>query len=522
MYGIVLAQLATLLFFGVFIVKPLYNYCRDPKRLRRFPGVSFASFTNAWAFYHQLFHTRTLAVDNAHTKYGKIVRIGPRHLSMATPQAVKDIYGHGTPMTKDDFYGAFASTHLNVSDAQEKSVHTVKRKRFAVAFAQKTVNDLEYVAQEHLQRLVNVLDAKATTPLKSPTDRPLPNEMVDMKSTMVQFMYQVMCVLLFSQDPRFVEHNDTMTTAETVAGRYYETDVYKALVGSLRVSATLGWVPEWMSTIKMLTGWHGVYNAGNELRDVTIHLLRNRFRIEKEQMAKGGGPLTDFFATLLWSKDSEPLGLEFGELVTEASNLFNAAGENNEIALTNIIWLLARTPRVAAKLREELDAEFSDGSIVPAYDTVKDLPYLRACIDEGLRLRPSLQGGLPRVTPQSGMYVDGHWLEGGTTVSVSTHTIHRDPEIFHDPHEYIPDRWLEPDAPKMQRVFLAFSQGGRACLGRNIAYFEMELVIATLFRRYVFTLPEPGWDLGISETMSAHTHPLPLKISMRDLSQKGE
>ena len=76
--------------------------------------------------------------------HGKIVRIGPKHIFLATPQAVKDIYGYGTPATKDNFYGALASTHLNVSDAQEKSVHTVKRKRFATAFAQKSITDLVF------------------------------------------------------------------------------------------------------------------------------------------------------------------------------------------------------------------------------------------------------------------------------------------------------------------------------------------------------------------------------------------
>ena len=69
----------------------------------------------------------------------------------------------------------------------------------------------------------------------------------------------------------------------------------------------------------------------------------------------------------------------------------------------------------------------------------------------------------------------------------------------------------------MQKVFLPFSQGGRACIGRNIAYFEMMLVIATLFRRYEVALPKPGWNLNVSETMSAHTHALPIKIWKRDI-----
>ena len=84
-------------FLAVFIIRPLYNYGGDAKSLRRFPSVPIASLTNAWGFLHQLFHSRTLAIHDAHKKYGKIVRVGPTHVSMAAAQAVKDIYGHGTP-----------------------------------------------------------------------------------------------------------------------------------------------------------------------------------------------------------------------------------------------------------------------------------------------------------------------------------------------------------------------------------------------------------------------------------------
>lgn len=117
------------------------------------------------------------------------------------------------------------------------------------------------------------------------------------------------------------------------------------------------------------------------------------------------------------------------------------------------------------------------------------------------------------------MLVDGHWLEGGTTVSVSTHTVHRDPQIFHEkPEQYVPERWLRDDANKMQRGFLAFSQGGRGCIGRNIAYFEMSLVISLLFARYDLELPSPNWHLDVEEHFSSHTNALPMRVRKRRVS----
>ncbi|KAL1871213.1 hypothetical protein Plec18167_007147 [Paecilomyces lecythidis] len=502
MYGILLSELVSILAV-FFSVHHIFTYLYDPKKLRRFPGVSIAPFTNAWGVLHQFFHTRTIAVHEAHLKYGKAVRVGPSHISFSTLEAIRDIYGHGTPALKDDFYKAFVSTHLNVSDAQEKSVHSTKRKRFAVAFAQKSIVELESVCRDLLIRLKNALDNKV-------------GQEVDMKNMMLYTMYNAISITMFNEDPRFIERDSTVVTAETPSGELYEADLHDSQRRAAHVSVSVAWAPRMIPYIKGLTPWWGEWKDGDRLRDIIIHFVRNRLRMDKERIQCGQEPLDDFMTTLLWDKKKRALCLELGELVTEAQNMFTAAGENTEIALTNIIWLLVRTPRAAERLRQELNEAFATSAepmIIPSYDMIKDLPYLRACIDEGLRLRPSLPGGLPRVVPKGGMRVSGEWFEEGTTISVSTHTVHRDPSIFgEDPESYVPERWLQPGSNRLQRGFLAFSQGGRACLGRNIAYFQMQLIIATLFRRYDFALRKPDWELEVKEAFSGHTEPLPIKV----------
>ncbi|KAL2104658.1 hypothetical protein VUR80DRAFT_9939 [Thermomyces stellatus] len=504
MFAIVFVRLAFLLLIFYIVLYPLYVYLKDPKKLKKYPGPPIASVTDAWGVLHQYFHTRTAAVHQAHLKYGRVVRVGTKHLSFASVEAIRDIYGHGTPVTKDNFYRASMSTHLNVSDAQEKSIHNIKRKRFAAAFAQKRIVHTEDVVAGLLGRVVALLDSKLGTE-------------VDMKKVMLHLMYNYISITMYAQDPRFIENESTVTTAETPQGELYETDMYQSMIHSARVNTSVGWAPASIKMIKFLTQWHPGWTRGQGLRDVTIHLVRNRLRMDQEAIRRGEKPLDDLFTTMLFDRNGEPLGLELGELVSEAANMFNAAGENTEIAITNAIWLLSKHPDVVTKLRRELDGVFDyKTTAVPRYDAVKDLPYLRACIDESLRLRPSIEGGLPRRIPEPGMAVAGEWLQGGLTVSVSTRTIHRDPTVFGDrPEEYIPERWLRPNASSMQRGFLAFSQGGRACIGRNIAYFEMTLTIATLFARYDFSLPSPDWELGIDENFSAHTRALPVKVERR-------
>jgi hypothetical protein len=64
-------------------------------------------------------HKRYIAVHEAHKKH-PIVRIGPNSLSFGDARAVQDILGHGTPVTKEDFYAVVAGTHRHVADVQDK------------------------------------------------------------------------------------------------------------------------------------------------------------------------------------------------------------------------------------------------------------------------------------------------------------------------------------------------------------------------------------------------------------------
>ncbi|OIW23252.1 cytochrome P450 [Coniochaeta ligniaria NRRL 30616] len=505
MYTLILAQAVLALALIVFLIWPLYAYLADPLRLRRFPSASIAGFTDLWAVWQQHRHNRTLAVHAAHLRLGPAVRVGTDHVSFSSLQAIRDIYGHGTPMTKAAFYDAFASTHFNISDAREKATHQTKRRRWANPLAQKSVVQLETALRPHLERLITVVDAKAGAEL-------------DMSRTVMHLMYDFISTIFYARDLNFLGRDTTVGPAETPSGVKYETDLYDAMIKSSHMSSCMSWLPNFHSLFQYFTQLDARWSKSDRLRDFTLAMVRHRLSLDTARIRAGLPPLDDLFTPMLWdAKTGSPLCLELGELVTESANMVNAAGENTEIATSNIIYHIAANPPVLAKLRAELDGAFDwRQTPIPDYACIKDLPYLRACIDESLRLRPAVDCGLPRVVPEGGMMVDGTWLAGGTVVSVSTHTVHRDEGVFGDsPEKYRPERWLTDEAKGMQRGFLAFSQGGRACIGRNIAYFEMSLVVAVVFSRYELGLPGGGWVLGVEEHFSSHTRALPVGVARR-------
>ena len=69
-------------------------------RLHDIPSPGLAAFTNLWLLVQARRGKRFLAVDEAHKKYGILVRIAPKHVSIADDAAIQTIYGHGNGFLK--------------------------------------------------------------------------------------------------------------------------------------------------------------------------------------------------------------------------------------------------------------------------------------------------------------------------------------------------------------------------------------------------------------------------------------
>lgn len=180
------------------------------------------------------------------------------------------------------------------------------------------------------------------------------------------------------------------------------------------------------------------------------------------------------------------------------------------------MYYLIKSPQYLKKLREEVSGALFEKDVA-SYAQVKNLPYLKACLDESLRLSPPVSRGLERKTPPEGMQILGESIPGNVTVSVPTYTAHRDPDIFPDPEAFRPERWLVDDekVKQMRAVFIPFSTGGRACIGRNITFIEQQILVATLVHRYDFALLSDDWTLDWEEAFNLWPAQMPLKIWRR-------
>ncbi|KAF8930172.1 hypothetical protein BGZ58_008423 [Dissophora ornata] len=211
-------------------------------------------------------------------------------------------------------------------------------------------------------------------------------------------------------------------------------------------------------------------------------LLQFLIDAQANERANGDAETGDDYADMISGKLTDKA------VQTEALVFLIAGSETSSTAMTNTLMYLVANPRTLKRLREELDqATASNPSgAVPTYDQVRNLPYLTACINESMRLRPVAATGLPREVTEDTIMA-GHRIPKGTIVLAQIPQLHWNEEYFPRPNSYIPERWLPDESrfpPVQDYTFYPFSAGTRNCVGKNFAMMEMRLILATLVTMY--------------------------------------
>ncbi|KAJ6068867.1 hypothetical protein N7499_010754 [Penicillium canescens] len=366
---------ATLVYLAIYwLILPVLRYVRDPKGLRRFENYSiFSGITDVPYCYLSACGFRSRDLTEAH-KSSAILRIGPNSLSFGDIRAVRDIYGHSTSCVKDLKYAITGGPHPNLFDVVNKADHSAKRKRLSAAFAIKNLVQWEFKVAFTTKRLLNAFDKLCTQPL--PTNSfPDPSDLtVDFNHWINLFTIEAINNIALSSTLGLLEKGDDLVTAQRMDGSTYQAHYRKAQNQSAFVVSHFVWdygnfkLFSWIS--KLFPKWRRVWKDAEPWKDVIYH------------QAAG-----------------EPHNLEWGEIVGEIGAIIDAGADTTAIALTQLIDLLIRHPEHLETLRQEVDGVLTEDEIVAPYDTVKHLPFLRACLDEAMRVIPPTSAGLPRRTP---------------------------------------------------------------------------------------------------------------------------
>lgn len=192
-----------------------------------------------------------------------------------------------------------------------------------------------------------------------------------------------------------------------------------------------------------------------------------------------------------YDKSSDRLWQE-GEVVVAAGTITTAW------ALGVSTYFTLATPSILSKLKAELESAIPDPGATLNLVTLESLPYLTGVVQEGIRLSHAISHRLHRICPDETLVYkagDREWrIPPGTPLSMTSNLVHHDERVFPNSHAFEPQRWI--DDPRLDRYLVSFGKGGRACLGINLAYAELYLTLAALFRVYGTAEVQGKDDIG--------------------------
>lgn len=225
------------------------------------------------------------------------------------------------------------------------------------------------------------------------------------------------------------------------------------------------------------------------------------------RVAQGGSLAgVDLFSALLTAIDPETgRGFTRGELISEASLLI-IGGTDTTItgSVSTLFYLLHNQTRLASVCDEVRNAFAAQEEIVIG-PQLEGCRFLTACINESLRLSPPVGSLLPREVLPGGLVVEDRLLPQGIDVGVPHYALHHNSDYYPDPFVFQPERWIvgavgpgqfsDVEVAAAQAAFTAFGVGRTSCIGRYLAYQEMQLILARLLWEFDMRL-EPGSSLG--------------------------
>ncbi|XP_024988317.1 geraniol 8-hydroxylase-like [Cynara cardunculus var. scolymus] len=186
-------------------------------------------------------------------------------------------------------------------------------------------------------------------------------------------------------------------------------------------------------------------------------------------------------------------------------DLFAAATDTTTSTLEWAMAELIHNPEKMAKARSELEEITGNANIIIEESDICKLPYLEAVVKETLRLHPPVPFLLPHKA-LCDVEIQGFVVPKDAQILCNVWAIGRDPSIWSDPHEFMPERFLDVNIDYKGRDFelIPFGSGRRICPGLPLAHRMLHLMLGSLIRKFDWKL-EPE-DMDMSERFGITLH----------------
>nr|UXM19721.1 flavonoid 3',5'-hydroxylase [Hydrangea macrophylla] len=231
--------------------------------------------------------------------------------------------------------------------------------------------------------------------------------------------------------------------------------------------------------------------------DVLISKMIEEHKVSAHE--RKGKP--DFLDVLMDSQENGDESLTMTNIKALLLNLFTAGTDTSSSAIEWGLAEMLKNPSILKKAHAEMDRVIGRNRRLEESD-IRKLPYLQAICKETFRKHPSTPLNLPRVSSEP-CEVNGYYIPKNTRLTVNIWAIGRDPDVWENPLEFIPERFLSEKNAKIDPrgtdfELIPFGAGRRICAGTRMGNLLVEYILGTLVHSFDWKLPD-GVELNMDE-----------------------
>ncbi|KAF2634891.1 cytochrome P450 oxidoreductase [Massarina eburnea CBS 473.64] len=445
--------------------------------LSRIPGPFWAAYTRLWL-------SKTLASGESakvfvdiNKRYGPLARIGPNNLITDDPEVARSILAARSHYTRGPWFDSIRiDPHVaNIVSERHTGKHNHLRHQMRAGYTGKEIEGTEQVIDARIADFMNRISSKWLSTPHQPTNFDIGQR--------IQFLaLDVITHLCFGAPLGF------MTQDRDVSDFVRTIEQQLPIVQHFSVFLEFNWLLKNLtriSLIKRLLLPRNTDTTGiGKIMGITQSVAGARFK-------PGAVQKKDMMGSFIKH------GLSASEVEAEISISLVAGSDTTATSMRATLLAIITNPIAYSKLRAEISQGIRNGAISePITDAEsRKMPYLQACILEGLRRFPPITQLRERIVPPEGDMIHGYEIPGGTYIGLNAWGLQLNPVFGEDAHVFRPERWLEADPAQlaaMMRVWeLIFGHGNTKCLGQGIAFMVLNKIFVELFRRFDISIVDP-------------------------------
>ncbi len=377
---------------------------------------------------------------------GPIIRISPSELHINDPDYYDHLYNREGKWEKNPFYVNAIGNTLSGFGTVDHDVHRLRRAAINPFFSKQKVTALQPVIQRLVDKLCTRFEGVRGT-----------DEVVSLECAFDAFTMDV--ITEYSLDTSFGYldkpgwSSDFRELERAFGETFYMQKMFPPLIDIM--NSLPNWLTLWLEPrMQLLLEFHR-----------NCYLIADRMVKETDGQKYQEKAHPTIFYEILHS-DLPPSEKTQKRLQQEAAAILGAGAVTTAWTLTVAMYHLTVQPQKLERLRAEIISITPDPQQPAKLQQLEQLPYLTSVIMESLRLSNGVSTRLARVAPDRSTYYRDWEIPSGTPVGMTSTLIHRNADIFADPLEFVPERWLDPKQRQhLERYLVPFSKGSRACAG---------------------------------------------------------